>query len=75
MVENWPANARDLGLTPRSGRSPREGNGRKWQPTPVFLPGKSHVQRSLSGYSPWVTKEFYMTEQLNNNKSVPYLCQ
>ena len=26
---------------------------RKWQPTPVFLPGKSHGQRKLSGYSPW----------------------
>ena len=26
---------------------------RKWQPTPVFLPGKSHGQRSLMGYSPW----------------------
>ena len=26
---------------------------RKWQPTPVFLPGKSHGQRSLEGYSPW----------------------
>ena len=25
----------------------------KWQPTPVFLPGKSHGQRSLAGYSPW----------------------
>ena len=25
---------------------------RKWQPTPVFLPGKSHGQRSLEGYSP-----------------------
>ena len=29
---------------------------RKWQPTPGFLPGKSHGQRSLAGYSPWVTK-------------------
>ena len=29
---------------------------RKWQPTPVFLPGKSHGQRSLVGYSPGVTK-------------------
>ena len=29
---------------------------RKWQPTAVFLPGKSHVQRSLGGYSPWVAK-------------------
>ena len=27
--------------------------GRKWQATPVFLPGKSHGQRSLVGYSPW----------------------
>ena len=26
---------------------------RKWQPTPVFLPGESHGQRSLAGYSPW----------------------
>ena len=29
---------------------------RKWQPTPVFLPIKSHRQRSLSGYSPWVCR-------------------
>ena len=26
---------------------------RKWQPTPVFLPGEAHGQRSLMGYSPW----------------------
>ena len=26
---------------------------RAWQPTPVFLPGESHGQRSLEGYSPW----------------------
>ena len=30
---------------------------RKWQPTPVFLPGESHRQRSLVGYSPWGHKE------------------
>ena len=29
---------------------------RKWQPTPVFLPEKSHGERSLAGYSPWVTR-------------------
>ena len=29
---------------------------RKWQPTPVFLPGESHGQRSLTGYSPWATR-------------------
>ena len=32
--------------------------------TPVFLPGKSHGQRSLVGYSPWGGKELDMTEQL-----------
>ena len=30
---------------------------RKWQPTPVFLPGKLHGQRSLVGYSPWGCRE------------------
>ena len=30
--------------------------GRKWHPTPVFLPGESHGQRSLAGYSPWGRK-------------------
>ena len=30
---------------------------RKWQPTPVFSPGKSHTRRSLVGFSPWVHKE------------------
>ena len=29
---------------------------RKWQPTPVFFPGRSHEQRSLTGYSPWSGK-------------------
>ena len=35
---------------------------KEWQPTPVFLPGKSHGQRSLAGYSPWGHKEL---EQLS----------
>ena len=30
---------------------------RPWQPTPVFLPGESHGQRSLVDYSPWGRKE------------------
>ena len=33
---------------------------RKWQPTPVFLPGKVHGQRSLAGCSPWG----YITEHV-----------
>ena len=37
---------------------------RKWQPTPVSLPGKSHGQRSLVGCSPWGRKELGMTERL-----------
>ena len=35
---------------------------RAWQPTPVFLPGKFHGQRSLAGYSPWDCKELDVTE-------------
>ena len=38
---------------------------RKWQPTPVYLPGKSHGQRSLAGYSPWSCKESNTTEWLH----------
>ena len=35
-----------------------------WQPTPVFLPGEFHGQRSLAGCSPWGHRESDMTEQL-----------
>ena len=38
---------------------------RKWQSTPVLLPGKSHGQRSLIGYSPWGHKESDTTERLH----------
>ena len=38
---------------------------RKWQPTPVFLPGKSHGQRSPVSYSPWGHKELDTTERLH----------
>ena len=38
---------------------------RKWQPTPVFLPGKSHGRRSLVGYCPLGCKESDMIEQLH----------
>ena len=53
VVKNLLVNAGDLGSIPGTGRSPLR---RKWQPTPVFLPGKSHRQRSLAGYSPWSRK-------------------
>ena len=57
MVKNPPANSGDVsyvGSILRSGRPPWR---RKWQSTPVFLPGKSQGQRRLLGYSPWVYKE------------------
>ena len=52
-IKNPPANAGDVGdagSIPESGRLPGGGDD---YPTPVFLPGKFHGQRSLVGYSPW----------------------
>ena len=43
---------------------------RKWQPTPVLLPGKSHGQRSLTSYSSWGHKQLDMTEQLSTPRWV-----
>ena len=54
-------NARDQDLIPGLRRSP---GVRKWQPTPIFLPGECHGQRRLASYSPWGHKESDMTGQL-----------
>ena len=43
---------------------------RKWQPTPIFLPGESHGQRSLAVYSPWGRKELGITERLTLSLSL-----
>ena len=51
-MRNPPANAGHASLIPGSRRFPGEGN----ESTQVFLSGKSHGQRSLVGYSPWVCK-------------------
>ena len=70
VVKYPPANAgdaRDTGLISGSGRSPGRSPGREWQPTLVFLPGKSHGQRSLAGYSPWGREEMDTTERLTFN--------
>ena len=53
---------RRLGFNPWVGKIPWR---RKWQPTPAFLPEKSHGQRSLVGYSPWSRKESDTTERLH----------
>ena len=61
VIKNPPANAGDS----RHGFDPWVGKirwSRKWQPTPVFLPGKFHGQRSLAGYSSWGCKDSDMTE-------------
>ena len=52
-------NAGDPGSVSGLGRSP---GGGKWQPTPVFLPGEFHGQRSLVGYSPRGHKESDATD-------------
>ena len=41
--------------------------------TPVFLPGESHGQRSLTGYNPWGCKELDMTERLTLSLSLSYI--
>ena len=58
------AGVRDMGSIPWEGR---------WQPTPVFLPGESHGQRGLVGYSSWGHKESDVTEQLNNH-NITHIC-
>ena len=61
MVKNQPANAGDsgdMGSIPGWDYPWRK----KWQPTPIFLPGVSDGQRILEGYSPWVHKELDRTE-------------
>ena len=42
---------------------------RKWQPSPVFLPGESHGQRSLVSCSPWGPKELATTEHACHNST------
>ena len=42
---------------------------RKWQLGPVFLPGKSHGQRSLAGYKSWGCKQWDTIYWLNNNNN------
>ena len=64
LIKNPPANSRDPSLIPGSQRFPGERNGNPLQ----FLPGKSHGQKSLAGYSPWSGKESDTTEQLNTTR-------
>ena len=71
VVKNPPASEgdlRDLGSIPGSGRSPREG---KWRPSPAFLPGEFHGQRSLWATIHGVTKSQTRLKQLRTHVIVP----
>ena len=57
----------DVGSIPGLGRTPGKGNGNPL--TPVFLPEKSHGQRSLVGYSPWGHKTVGH-DSINNNRQL-----
>ena len=65
--KEFACNAGDLGLIPGLGRIPWR---MEWQPTPVFLPGEFHEQRSLAGYSSWGCRDSDMTEQLTLSLSI-----
>ena len=67
MVQNSSANLVDLedvGSIPGVGKIPWR---RAWQPTPV-LPGESHGQKSLAGYSSWSHKELDVTEHAHTHE-------
>ena len=65
-------NLGDLSLIPWVGKIPQR---RAWQPTPVFLPGESHGQRSLAGYSQWDHKESDTTEWIRaHTPTYVYMC-
>ena len=60
MVRNLPA-MQETRFNPWVRKIPWR---KEWQPTPVFLPGESHGQMSLGGYSPWGSKVSDRTKQL-----------
>ena len=69
MVKNPPANSGNPGLDPWVRKILWR---RKWQPTPVFLPGEFHEQRSLTGHSPWShrVRHDWATNRLNRDWAI-----
>ena len=66
MVKNLPA-VQETRFDPWVWKIPWR---RDWLPTPVFLPGEFHGQRSLEGYSPWSCEESDTTEQPTQSSQV-----
>ena len=64
MVKSLPA-VQETGIQSLGQEDPWR---RERLPTPVFLPGESHGQGSLVGYSPWGCKESDVTEQLTHTQ-------
>ena len=75
MVKNLLADAGDIRgparFHPWVGKIPWR---RGWQPTPVFLLGEPHGQRSLVGYCPWGHKELGTTEATEYTHTVSSVC-
>ena len=66
VVQESACDAGDTQETQVQSPSQEDPLEKEMTPTAVFLPGKSHRQRSLVGYSPWSCKELDMTEQLSH---------
>ena len=64
MVKNLPINAGDAGDTGSISLVGKIPWRIKWQPTPLFLPGKSHGQRNLEGYSLWSHRVVLMAKNV-----------
>ena len=67
MVKDPPANAGKTQETRVRSWVRKIPWTREWQPTPVFLPGTSHGQRILAGYSRWGCQELDVTEHAHTH--------
>ena len=70
VVKNLAANTGDMGLV-LGGEDPLD---EEMATHFVFLPGESHGQRSLAGFSPWGRRESHVTEQLSMHTKSGALC-
>ena len=72
VVKNLPAKPEDISNAGSNLWVGKILGGRKWQPTPVFLPGKSHGQRILAGHSPWGCKKSNSAWEIEHARTHTY---
>ena len=72
LVKNMPGNAGDMSSFPEPGKTPWR---RAWQPTPGFLPGESHGQRSLADYGLWGHTKSDTSEGSEHTQANVCLCR